>query len=217
MREMFRMISYILLVVGIIITLFSYLLLFIKWIFNKNKVIDEYSGFDASKEVTSNYDEINIVSSSDVIFSEYDIKRNVIRLNSKNYDSNSYFDVAVSVLLAGYSLVNVENKNYFKFVVILKRIGYIGFVSLIGSILSCFISNIGDAKIGIVIFGVLLVYQYMKYQMNVDAGDKIKEVLDKEKYDNIENIISSIINFNKLSFIIMLIFIIRLVVIILGM
>ena len=188
-----------------------------KYIIYKKKVLDDYSGFDTAKEVTANYDEINIVSSSDIIFSEYDIKRNVIRLNAKNYDSNSCFDVAVSSILAGYSLVNVDNSNYFKFKSIIKKIGYIGFVALIGVILSCFISNIGDAKIGVIILGILLVYQYMRYQVNVAGNEMIKEVINKTVYDKIENVINIVINFNKLSFIVMLILIVRLVIIILGM
>jgi len=210
------MIGNFLLIISIAIVVFSYLLIFIKYIVYKKKVFDDYSGFDAAKEVTANYDSINIVSSSDVIFSEYDMKRNVIRLNTKNYDSNSYFDVAVSSILAGYSLVNADNSNYFKFKIIIKKIGYIGFVSLIGTILSCFISNVGDAKIGIVILGILLVYQYMRYQVNVEANEMIKDVLDKDIYDKLVNIINIVINFNKLSFILMLILIIILVAIMLG-
>lgn len=211
------MISYILLVLSIIIVVVSYLMIFVKYFIYKNKNIDNYSGFDGAKEVTSNYEEINIVSSRDVIFSEYDIKRNVIRLNNKNYDSNSYFDVAISMILAGYSLVNISNSNYFKFMVIIKKIGYLGFVSLIGIVLSCFIRNIGDAKIGIVVFILLLVYQYMRYQIAVLANKEIKEVIDREIYDKVSYVINSIINFNKISFITMLLLIIRLVVIILGM
>lgn len=211
------MISNLLLSVSIAIVIFSYLLILVKYMVYKKKNIDNYSGFDSAKEVTSNYEEINIVNSRDVIFSEYDAKRNVIRLNNKNYDGNSYFDVAVSALLAGYSLVNSENSNYFKFKTIVKRVSYLGLASLITVVLSCFISNIGDAKIGIIIFCLLLVYQYMRYQINIEADKLIEEVLDKKIYTNISDVISSIINFNKISFIVMLMLIMRLVVIILGM
>lgn len=210
------MISNILLLISIVVVIFSYLIILIKYFIYKKKSINNYSGFDGAKEVTSNYEEINIVSSSDVIFSEYDIKRNVIRLNDKNYDGNSYFDVAVSMILAGYSLVNNINGNYFKFKTIIKKINYLGFVSLAGIIMSCFISNIGDAKIGIVVLILLLVYQYMRYQIVVLANSEIKEVIDKELYDKVSDIISTIINFNKMSFIVMLILLMRLVVIILG-
>lgn len=211
------MIRNLLLLVSIVIVIISYLLILVKYLVYTKRVIDGYSGFDSAKEVTANYEEINIVSSSDVIFSEYDAKRNVIRLNAKNYDGNSYFDVAVSLILGGYSLVNINNNSYFKFKTIIKKIGYFGNVSLIGVVLSCFISNVGDAKIAIIVFFLLLIYQYMRYQVTVLANDEIKVGIDKDIYDKVSNIINVIINFNKMSFIVMLILLMRLVIIILGM
>lgn len=211
------MISNVLLNGSIVLVIFSYLLVLIKYFVYKKKKIDNYSGFDGAKEVTSNYEEINIVNSSDVIFSEYDAKRNVIRLNNRNYDGNSYFDVAISMILAGYSLVNNNNSSYFKFKTIIKKINYLGFVSLIGVVLSCFVGNIGDAKLGIVFVLLLAVYQYMRYQIIFLANDEIKEVIDKDVYDKVCSIINTIINFNKISFVVMLILLMRLVVIILGM
>lgn len=208
--------SNLLLGVSVLLVIFSYFMILVIYFINKKRTINEYSGFDAAKEVTSNYDEINIVNSNDVIFSEYDIKRNVIRLNNKNYDSNSYFDIAISSILAGYSLVNMENKSYFKFKSVIKKISYMGFVSLIGVILSYFINNTFDAKIGIIVLALLLFYQYMRYLINIEANVKISEVLDSSFYEKIGKVISGIINFNKLSFIVLLILIIRLVVIILG-
>lgn len=210
------MISNILLLISIGLVIFSYLIILIKYFIYNKKRIDSYSGFDGAKEVTSNYDEINIVNSSDVIFSEYDAKRNVIRLNKKNYDGNSCFDVAVSMVLAGYSLVNINNDKYFKFKTLIRKIGYISFCSLVGIVLSYFVSNIGDAKIGIVVLVLLGVYQYMRYQIAVLANDEIKVVIDSDIYDKVGDVINSIISFNKLSFIVILLLIIRLVVIILG-
>ena len=208
--------SNLLLGVSVLLVIFSYFMILVIYFVNKKRTINDYSGFDAAKEVTSNYDEINIVNSNDVIFSEYDIKRNVIRLNNKNYDSNSYFDIAISSILAGYSLVNMENKSYFKFKSVIKKISYMGFVSLIGVILSYFINNTFDAKIGIIVLALLLFYQYMRYLINIEANVMISEVLDSSFYEKIGKVISGIINFNKLSFIVFLILIIRLVVIILG-
>ena len=208
--------SNLLLGVSVLLVIFSYFMILVIYFVNKKRTINEYSGFDAAKEVTSNYDEINIVNSNDVIFSEYDIKRNVIRLNNKNYDSNSYFDIAISSILAGYSLVNMENKSYFKFKSVIKKISYMGFVSLIGVILSYFINNTFDAKIGIIVLALLLFYQNMRYLINIEANVKISEVLDSSFYEKIGKVISGIINFNKLSFIVLLILINRLVVIILG-
>ena len=79
----------------------------------------------------------------------------------------------------------------------MRKISYLGFVSLIGIVLSYFVSNIGDAKIGIVLFVLLLVYQYMRYQIAVLANDEIKEVIDIEIYNKVSDVINSIINFNN--------------------
>ena len=210
------MISYILLIVSIIGVMFSYLILIINKVMVSKKHVDNYTGFDIAKEVTTNYDVINIVSSSDIVSSEYDIKRNIIRLNSKNYDGNSYIDIAVSALLAGISLVNNESSSYFKFSSIFKKIRSISLVPLVMVILSYFISNIGDAKIGIILFSLLLVYQYMRYQIVVSANEFIENNLDKNIYDMIKNIIYGYINFYKVSFIVSLVMLLRLVVIILA-
>lgn len=210
------MISNMLLIISIGLVIISYLFILINYFIYKKKLIEDYSGFDIAKEITDNYDSINIVSSSDVIFSEYDIKRNVIRMNSKNYDGKSIFDIAVGAILAGYSLVNQNNNNYFKFSFVVRRIGYLGFVSLIGVVLSSFISNIGDAKIGLVVFGILLVYQYMRYQISVLSNEFIRDSVKKNVYIDISKVLDSVISFNKISFVVMLILIIRLVVIIFG-
>lgn len=209
------MISYILLVVSVIGVILLYSFIVINYFINKKKFIDNYSGFDVAKEVTTNYEMINIVKSSDIVVSEYDIKRNVIRLNDNNYEGNSYFDILISSILAGYSLVNSENPDSFKFSLLFKKIRWISFSSLIMVILSIMISNIGDAKIGIVIFILLLVYQYMRYQIAINSNLVIKENLDKELYNKLEKSLGMDITINKVSFILSLIMILRLVVIIL--
>lgn len=210
------MISNILLLGGIGLVVLSYLIILINYIKYKRKNDNDYTGFDIAKEITDNYDSINIINSSDVIFSEYDSVRNVIRMNNRNYDGNTYFDLAVGAILAGYSLVKKDNGNYFKFNFIIKKIGYLGFVSLFGVILSYFLNNIGDAKIGIVVLCIMIVYQYMKYNINIMVSDIIKENIKDEMYDKVSNVVNSVITFNKLSFITLLVLVVRLVVIIIG-
>ena len=195
------MVSKILLIGSLFGVIISYFLVLVKYAIYKKKYLDGYSGFDGAKEVTLNYDEINIVNSSDVIFSEYDAKRNVIRLNNKNYDGNSYFDIVVSTILAGYSLVNSSNSNYFKFKSIIRKINYLGFGSLIG----------------LVLFVLFLIYQYMRYMIAVSGNEITKNNLDKKIFSLIESILNSSVTFYKLSFIVSLIMIGRLIVIIIGM
>lgn len=209
------MVSCVLLVLSIVLVILSYLILLVNWVSIGKKKQDNYTGFDIAKEITANYDEINIVSSKDIIFSEYDINRNVIRLNNKNYDGNSLWDIVISSILAGFSLVNVDNKEYFKFSFMFKKIRVLSLVSLVMLFLSLFVGNIGDARIGIVVTIVLLVYLYMRYQIISSANIFIENNLDKDIYNSIKSIVGGYINFYKISFIAGLIMVLRLVVIIL--
>ena len=54
------MLSYGLLVISIAVVVIAYFILLINK-FNSKKKLDNFCGFDAAKEVTSNYDSINVV------------------------------------------------------------------------------------------------------------------------------------------------------------
>ena len=205
------MLSNMLLIILVCLVGSSYLILLINWITNKNNKIDNYNGFDIAKEITSNYDEINIVSCNG-LFSFYDVKRNVIRLNNKNYDGNSFIDISIGSILAGISLVNSDNRNKFIF----KRVRVISLASLIMMFLSFLVNSIGDAKIMMIItFGCLL-YLFMRYQMVSGAVSLIECNMDKNIYSKIKSIIMGYVNFYKISFISLLVVLVRLVVIMLG-
>lgn len=205
------MLSNILLIILVCLVSSSYLILLINWITNKNNKIDNYNGFDIAKEITSNYDEINIVSCNG-LFSFYDVKRNVIRLNNKNYDGNSFIDISIGAMLAGISLVNSDNRNKFIF----KRVRVISLASLIMMFLSFLVNSIGDARIMMIItFGCLL-YLFMRYQMVSGAVSLIECNMDMDIYSKIKSIVMGYVNFYKISFISLLVVLVRLVVIMLG-
>lgn len=211
------MISYGLLILSIIMVIISYFILVVMRIKVMKKTVYSYTGFDVAKEVTANYDVINIVKSNDIISSEYDIKRNVIRLNSKNYEGNSYLDIVISSILSGFSLVNNESSNYFRFSFLFNRIRSISFIPLIMVVLSCFISNIGDAKIALLLFLFLIIYLYMRYQIVVGAVLVVSSNLNDDIYDKVKDMLGSYVSFYKISFIVSLVMILRLMVIIMGM
>lgn len=205
------MLSNMLLIILVCLVGSSYLILLINWITNKNNKIDNYNGFDIAKEITSNYDEINIVSCNDM-FSMYDLKRNVIRLNNKNYEGNSFVDISIGAMLAGISLVNSDIRNKFIF----KRVRVISLASLIMMFLSFLVNSIGDARIMMIItFGCLL-YLFMRYQMVSGAVSLIECNMDKNIYSKIKSIVMGYVNFYKISFISLLVVLVRLVVIMLG-
>ena len=205
------MLSNILLIILVCLVSSSYLILLINWITNKNNKIDNYNGFDIAKEITSNYDEINIVSCNG-LFSFYDVKRNVIRLNNKNYDGNSFIDISIGAMLAGISLVNSDNRNKFIF----KRVRVISLASLIMMFLSFLVNSIGDARIMMIITFVCLLYLFMRYQMVSGAVSLIECNMDKNIYSKIKSIVMGYVNFYKISFISLLVVLVRLVVIMLG-
>ena len=115
-------------------------------------------------------------------------------------------------MLAGISLVNSDNRNKFIF----KRVRVISLASLIMMFLSFLVNSIGDARIMMVItFGCLL-YLFMRYQMVSGAVSLIECNMDKNIYSKIKSIIMGYVNFYKISFISMLVLVVRLIVIMLG-
>ena len=81
------MIKNILLIISIILTFICYIKIILIYLKTKYKRIDKLTGFDIAKEITSNYDEINIVESKEISISKYNLKRRVIRLTNINYTS----------------------------------------------------------------------------------------------------------------------------------
>lgn len=206
----------ILLVVSGGIILVLYFLIFVGYFVNSKKKFERYSGFDAAKDVTTNYNDINIVSSLSVSFSEYDIKRNVIRLNAKNYEGVSYSDIFISSLLAGYSLVNRDNSNYFKFSFIFKRLRWISIIPFMMVFISGCVESVGDAKIGIMLMVLMLIYLYMRYIIVVSSNEIIRCNLRKDVYSGIRLSLERYAVWNKVSFVVGLILLLRLILIVIG-
>ena len=102
------MLKNLLLITALILSLFSYLYLLFQYLNNKHKKIEKYTGFDIAKEITNDYDNINIVESKEVYISKYNTKRKVIRLTKNTYNSNNFFSLAIALILSGYSKLDVS-------------------------------------------------------------------------------------------------------------
>ena len=102
------MLSDVLLLVSIVLVIIAYIRIILIYFKTKKIKIEEVTGFDIAKELTSNYDEINIVESKEVSISKYNLKRQIIRLTSNDYNSNNIFTLSTSSLLAGYSLSKLK-------------------------------------------------------------------------------------------------------------
>lgn len=214
------MIKNLLLLFSVIIIIIVYIRIILIYLMTKKIRIENITGFDLAKEITSNYNEINIVESKEINISKYNLRRNIIRLTNKNYDSNDIFTLAISTCLSGYSLTNINQDKYLKVITkVFSNIDYLGKSAFIAIIISLLTNTVSDAKIGIILLGILLIYQYLMIQITTTSNENVKKVLkkvikpnDKKMIDKTLNIFLSV---HTISFITTLILILREVLIIL--
>lgn len=208
-----------LLLISIVAIAISYLRIILIYLNTKDKRVDNITGFDLAKELTSNYNEINIVESKEVNISKYNIKRRIIRFTRNNYEGNDIYTLSISALLAGYSLLNInKDKNLQLLGKILPSIDYLNKSSIIALLISLFTNKAGDAKIALIILIIILIYQYLINEINISSKEQtaksLKKILKKDNYSLIEQVQNTFLTLNKISFITTLILIIREVLII---
>ena len=215
------MIPNLLLIVSIIIMVISYTRIILIYLQSRNIKIENLTGFDLAKEITSNYDEINIVESKEINISKYNLKRRVIRLTNNNYEGNNLFTLAITSCLSGYSLANINKDKYIEILgKLLPSIDYLGKSTILSLIISIMTTNIGDAKIAIVLLIIILIYQYLIIQINTSsnnyANKALKIIVSKKELPKIEEILNTFLSIHKVSFIVSLILILREVLIIMN-
>lgn len=215
------MIKNILLILSISIIGISYLRIILIYFKTKNIKSKNFTGFDIAKEITSNYNEINIVESKEINISKYNLKRRIIRLTNKNYEENNLFTLAITSCLSGYSLSNINKDKYLQLLSnILPNIDYLGKTAILALILSIMTSTAGDAKIGIVLLGIILAYQYVLIIINTSSNEytkeELKKIVSKKELSNIEEVLNSFLSLHTLSFITTLILILREILIIMN-
>lgn len=189
------------------------------FVLQKNKENSKISlnGLEIAKEITAQYDEINIVESKKIWMSQYDFRRNVIRLLPRHYEGTDSFSLALSAQLAGFSLESTERDQYFKLMQkCFWTIDWLNKSLLLATLVSCCTNTIGDAKIGGVLLLILLVYQYLRLQMNVNSSLLIEKNLREEIWKEVKGILEVFQFLDKGSFVITLLFLFREIVMILG-
>ena len=198
-----------LLIFGVIIVCCGYFIIFIDYVTFRGHT--EMSGFDMAKDITSNYQDINIVLASNLWISKYYLKRKVIRLSKKDYSSSDFFSLFVVSYLSCISLV--ENKYMSLLSKIFPSIDYINKSSIILMVLSCFLYTKSDARIGIVLGIIILIYQYFYLQIVNDVLFIAKDRIVYEKEKMLQKL-QHLYVMNQLLFISSLIFLLRFIVII---
>ena len=210
-----------LLLISILLVLIAYINIILKFIKTKNINIDNLTGFDLAKELTSNYDEINIVESSDISISKYSLKRRVIRLTNKDYNSNDINTLAKISLLSGYSLINLNKEKNIEYLSkMFKSIDYLNKSPILSLIISALAQSKGDAKIALILLIIIATYQYLINEINItskeETTNKLKYLLKDNNYSLLESIQNSYLSLNKISFITTLILILREVLLIIN-
>lgn len=216
------MIKNIFLILGIILITFSYLKLMFVYLKTKNNQAKDLNGFEVAKELTANYNEINIIESKEISSSRYNLKRKVIRLTTKNYYATDFFSLAITSYLSGYSLLNMnKDKNITNFSKVFKNIDSFDKSSLLAIILSLFTNTITDAKLGVIALIIILFYQYLRIQISNSAiqisSQELNKQVKEEEYQSITKIMPSFLQISTMSFITTLILILREVAIILNL
>lgn len=210
-----------LLLISIILISISYLRIILTYFKTKKTNITNINGFDLAKELTSNYDEINIVESKEINISKYNLKRRIIKLTNKDYNSNNISTLSKVTFLSGYSLLTLnKDKNILVLSKILSSIDYLNKSSLLALLISILTKTAGDAKIAIILLLIILSYQYLINEINIASKDEtikpLKKLLTKESYNIILNIEDTYLSLNKISFITTLILLLRQVLIIIN-
>ena len=195
-----------LLIISIILILVSYTRIILIYLKTKNIKINDLSGFDLAKELTSNYDEINIVESNSINISKYNLKRRIIRFTNKDYNSNDIFTLTKSSFLSSYSLLHSNKDKNINFLSnILPNIDYLTKSSIFSLIISLLTSSKGDAKIAIILLLIILIYQYLINEINnnsIELTNKdLKKLLSKENYLLMTQTKNAYLFLNKISFI----------------
>jgi len=206
--DVIRLISYILLVVIVSLIILGYLGILISFIKNSKKNGNE-SGMDVAFNILSDDSAIKLVKGGNDYFSSYNISRKMIRLASNTYDGYGLLSRSIASFLAGCAVLK---SKYFNILVKcgIRKIKIISFSSIIVLLVSIFVSNSFDAKIGILILALVGVYQYILNEIYMGVISEVK--MDSE----VLMCLSFYEKISKLFFITTLIAILRMVIIILG-
>lgn len=162
--------SNILLIISIVLTLLCYILIFISSLTSKN---GQETASEAVIRLTKEDNGLRLVESKDNILNKYQLKRKIIKLKEKTYSSKSYFSLSIAYLLSGYSKLKESSLEYLSKVI--PYFYYLSFTPIISLIIALVIKTSMDAKIGVVIFILILIYQNILSNLNTKAIDLVND------------------------------------------
>lgn len=194
--------SNVLLIISIILTLICYIIIFISSLTSKN---GSETAYEAVIRLTKEDNGLRLVESKDNILNKYQLKRKIIKLKEKTYSSKSYFSLSIAYLLSGYSKLKESSLEYLSKVI--PYFYYLSFTPIISLVITLVIKTSMDAKIGIIIFIIILIYQNILSNLNTKAIDLVK---DDNKY--ITKYLNNIIFISKVFLLSTIIQLIRMII-----
>ncbi len=194
--------SNILLIISIILTLICYIIIFISSLTSKK---GSETAYEAVIRLTKEDNGLRLVESKDNILNKYQLKRKIIKLKEKTYSSKSYFSLSIAYLLSGYSKLKESSLDYLSKVI--PYFYYLSFTPIISLVITLVIKTSMDAKIGIIIFIIILIYQNILSNLNTKAIDLVK---DDNKY--ITKYLNNIIFISKVFILSTIIQLIRMII-----
>lgn len=194
--------STILLIISIVLTLLCYILIFISSLTSKN---GQETASEAVIRLTKDDNGLRLVESKDNLLNKYQLKRKIIKLKEKTYSSKSYFSLSIAYLLSGYSKLKESSLEYLSKVI--PYFYYLSFTPIISLVITLVIKTSMDAKIGIIIFIIILIYQNILSNLNTKAIDLVK---DDNKY--ITKYLNNIILISKVFILSTIIQLIRMII-----
>lgn len=180
--------SDILLIISIALTILCYFLVLITSLTSKK---GSETAAEAVIRLTKKDNGLRLVESKDNILSKYQLKRKIIKLKEKTYSSKSYFSLSIAYLLSGYSKLKEDSLEYLSKVI--PYFYYLSFTPIISLIIALVIKTSMDAKIGIIFFVTILVYQNILFDLNTKAI-----ALAKDDNDEINKHLTNIIFASKI-------------------
>ena len=202
------MASTIILIISLALVIYGYIKLLITYILNRNKKYKN-KAYEVVIKLLDDESSINLIESKESSFSKYNIKRKMVKLSENTYYNDNIFRVSVASMLSGYALS--KSKYLQTLFTIFKELKVFSYSAIICIIISILTTNMGDAKISIVLVSLIAVYQYILNLINVEALDNVD--VSKE----VNGIMNTFNKVNNIFFISSLVQIVRLVVIILNM
>lgn len=212
----------ILLYVSMGFIIFGYVGYFILILIGRMKEISKCDGFDATKDIISEYNSINVIESKSY-FTVYNIKRKVIKLASKCYYGKDLSSISLSLMEAGVSVVDNNKNKYIDFIrVIFSNLKMLYIFPIIALFISNSSFNVNDAKVSLIFVVIFTFISYILLDIRGQASYWVSENLKKIKdisKDNrvrIVNFMNRLVLFDKIIYFGELIMIIRFALIMLD-